>query len=212
MSRRPRKKKSLRSRPAPRRQRSTILIVCGGKTEHAYFNALRQKLRLSSISVDVVDSAHSGSPWSIITYARKLQQQATTSSTQDEYDEIWCVLDVEGPPTPGIQPALEDAAQNGFHSIPSNPCFEFWYLLHYTYTASAFAHCPAVVTALKNHLTNYSKGDGATFKAIYPFTDTALSNAETVIKHHGGASDPVACNPCTKVHVLVNRLLKEVGN
>ena len=36
----------------------------------------------------------------------------------------------------------------GIHIAISNPCFEFWYLLHFQYTTKFFKDYPAVKTAL----------------------------------------------------------------
>ncbi|MEV5198866.1 RloB family protein [Streptomyces sp. NPDC053720] len=49
-----------------------------------------------------------------------------------EYDEVWCVIDVEAPvPHEGLTAALKLARQHGVEVALSNPCFELWLLLHF---------------------------------------------------------------------------------
>jgi hypothetical protein len=57
-------------------------------------------------------------------------------------------------------------------TIPSVPCFEFWLLLHFTYTTRPFdvpasdSICSKVVEELRNHLSEYQKGQQDIFYKI----------------------------------------------
>ena len=55
--------------------------------------------------------------------------------------------------------ARKIADVKGVHIALSNPCFEFWYLLHFQYTTKFFKDYPAVKTALTAYLPDYGKAD-----------------------------------------------------
>ena len=56
-------------------------------------------------------------------------ERTRRSSGSPDYDEIWCVMDVDE--HPDLEVALQEAARAGIHVALSNPCFELWLLLHY---------------------------------------------------------------------------------
>lgn len=41
--------------------------------------------------------------------------------------------------------------------IPSNPCFEVWYLEHFTYTSKPFLHSKDIIEELKKYIPDYEK-------------------------------------------------------
>jgi RloB-like protein len=104
----------------------TFLIVCEGETEKFYF----QKFPL--LTAKVVAFAAGRSHYALIEYARKLMKQ-------DNYDETWCVFDMDY--NPDIVGQVQDYnnavyADNGksFRCAYSNDAFELWFYLHYTNT------------------------------------------------------------------------------
>jgi len=216
MSRKPRKPENLRRRKPIKSPRKTILIVCEGeKTEPLYFKAFRRELRLSTIEV-VVDGKGSGSaPISVVDYAidlrQKRKEEARDSFVLAEFDVIWCVIDVEAPtPHKSLNDAYQKARANKLNVALSNPCFEYWYLLHFKRTSMSMQYNKDVVKALKKHspLKKYQKGDPGTFAQVYPYTETAIYNSKTVIKEKHYGRDLRKCNPSTDVHKIVEYLQK----
>ena len=50
----------------------------------------------------------------------------------DEIDEVWCVFDVEWPKNhPKLNASLQLAHSHGVQTAVSNPCFEYWLVLHF---------------------------------------------------------------------------------
>ncbi|MFJ1647676.1 RloB family protein [Streptomyces sp. NPDC088258] len=106
-----------------RRSRQRLLVVCGAKvTERDYVRGLRSQAKNGAVSVKVVE--HPRSPSQVVSYAVKLRDAAP-----EEYDETWCVLDVDE--FTDIGRAMADAARHRVEIALSNPCFELWLLLHF---------------------------------------------------------------------------------
>jgi hypothetical protein len=94
-------------------------------------------------------------------------------------------------------------------AIPSVPCFEFWLLLHFTYTTKPFdapagnSICFRVIEELKNYLPAYQKGDQDIFNKIQDKLDNAITNARSVEQYHQTSGTN---NPSTLVHSMVEYL------
>jgi len=69
--------------------------------------------------------------------------------------------------------------------IVSNPCFEYWLLLHYEYTAKPFKDCNEANQLLKKYLTDYDKSEkyfvkNDLYKKIKSNQQTAVKNAKKI--------------------------------
>jgi hypothetical protein len=214
VSRKQKKIDALKRREAFKEQRKSILIVCeGSKTEPIYFNSLKKKLRIIA-DVDVVGAG--AVPITVVNRAieKRGQQEglAKTSLIKVEYEIVYCVFDVEMPKQhKSLLEAINKAKANGLEVILSNPCFEYWYILHFVKTSSPFYKNENVISVLKKYHKTYSKGDDKIFDIIYPNTKQAIQNSKQVIKeHHNDATDLQNCNPSTNVHLIVEEFLKMV--
>ena len=135
------------------------------------------------------------------------KQEAVRSPILDEYDEVWCVIDVEAPtPHESLDRAVFKARDHGLNVAISNPCFEFWYLLHFRRTSALMQTSADVMNALKRHYPQYKKNDPASFRMFDPLTDRAIANADAVLREKHYGEDLRKCNPSTHVHRLVRRL------
>ncbi len=123
-----------------------------------------------------------------------------------EYDEVWCAMDVEVPEHHSLAAALDKAGNMNIKTALSNPCFEFWYLLHFEQTGRQFQGCARVVARLSKHVGDYEKGMDW-FQRVYPSTATAAARARNLfLQQWQSEDDPRCCNPCTQVHELVEHL------
>jgi hypothetical protein len=132
--------------------RQRLLVVCGAKvTERDYVQGLKSSAKNSAVSVRVVE--HPKAPSQVVSHAARLLEAAG-----DEYDETWCVLDVDE--FTDIGQAVADAARQQIRIALSNPCFELWLLLHF---CDHRAHAPSydhLVPYLAKHVPGgYSKTD-----------------------------------------------------
>jgi hypothetical protein len=100
------------------------------------------------------------------------------------------------------------AGSNKF-TIPSIPCFEFWLLLHFTYTTRPFdapagdSICSKVIEELKHRLPAYQKGQQDIFYNMQDKLDNAITNARRVEQFHQTSG---TVNPSTLVYSLVEYL------
>ena len=176
-----------------RKLKPVILIVTeGSQTEPKYFEHYRS--RQTNIDIRVVGSHTNG-------------------------DAVWVVADGDvnyNTPDPIaakdklLSKAQKMADAKGIHIALSNPCFEFWYLLHFQYTTKFFKDYPAVKNALTTYLPDYEK-TGDVYSQLSAHTTNALQNAKRVEQYHlqNGSSKPfgIAVNPFTDIYQLVESLL-----
>lgn len=124
----------LKRRVAVRQPRKTILIFCEGeRTEPEYLNALKRQQWVSDVAeVDLrVETKQGGSvPATLVSLA--VEARKKDCKGQREFDEFWCVFDVEWPQNhPKLTSVIEEARQGGIKLAVSNPCFELWLILHF---------------------------------------------------------------------------------
>ncbi len=214
--RRRRSYSSLQRRKPTREPRACILIVCEGKkTEPAYFLAMRKRLGLTSVEVEVIGGNGGSAPITIVdsAVALKLAREilAKNSVIHREYDYVWCVIDVEAPhPHESLYRACNKATDNGLRMALSNPCFEYWYLLHFEKTCKLFVSNYDVIHDLKQHFAKYSKINADIFEDIYLKTDQAIKWAKEILRETGCNDDPRNHNSSTTVHKLVE-ILKQIA-
>ena len=199
----------LARKKAKRASYAKVLIVCEGeKTEPNYFNVLRNHLALNNANV-VVTGECGSSPLSIVEYA--MQRYRDEQHAGDPFDKVFCVFDRDAHDT--YQQALDKIAaakpKDTFVTITSVPCFEYWLLLHFDYTAAPF-HAAGkksagdrVVDELRKKLPDYQKGDGSVFDRLVDQLPRAKAHAARALID---ARDNNSDNPSTRVHELVEYL------
>ncbi len=204
--RKERKAELLRRRRATKAPYDVILIVCeGAKTEPNYFTELKKAFRLSNANVRIC--GRGSDPLNVVDFAIE------TFRREQEFDRVYCVFDRDRHTT--YNAALDKVRRtrlgkgSKIFAIPSVPCFEFWLLLHFTYTTRPFdapagdSICSEVIEELKKHLSLYQKGQHDVFYKIQDKLDNAITNARRVEQFHKTSR---TVNPSTLVHSLVEYL------
>lgn len=200
----------------PRDSYDVILIVCEGeKTEPHYLNALRNSLRLSSANIRICGEECGSAPISVVNFAL-----GEFRSSKGVYDKIYCVFDKDKHHSYDEAIAkisyVKLPGGSTIQAITSIPCFEFWILLHFTFTTRPFicagsdSNCAMVVKELKKYIADYSKGNNV-FDFIVNYTDDAINRAKKLEEFHQTSG---VDNPSTKIHQLVEYLqnMKQQGN
>lgn len=199
----------LARRRARRDPYAKVLIVCEGqKTEPHYFTELRTHYKLNSANVEVCGDCDS-SPISVIEFAKERYQ--TERKVGDPFDKVFCVFDKDHHESyQRTLDVIRRATPKGtFVAVPSVPCFEYWLLLHFGYTARPYhgitgkSVCRQVTADLKTHLPNYAHGMKGLFGRLLPRLKAAKEYASRTLKQ---ANEAGTDNPSTKVHELVNFL------
>lgn len=196
-----------RKRPDfPSRQlKEAMLIVCEGETEKVYFDALRQSLKIGLIDIKV-ETSGGGSALKVVQYAQQLEEERKRDNKRagsflaEPYKHIWCVFDTEGGDKRAILvEAIALAKKRKYHMAVSNPCFEIWYLLHFTERPS-HGNPSLAKTALQKYIPTYKKGQNI-FKKLEALRSNAIERAE---RFH--QPDDEFANPTTTVYELVRFL------
>ena len=203
------KVKQLQRAKESRKPYDKVLIVCEGeKTEPYYLIALRDHLKLSQANIKIDPNCDS-SPTSVVKYAKELIKE----SLKNPYDHVFCVIDRDRHSDFNTAIAQINGYKNKdtkLHAIVSNPCFEFWILLHFNYTTKLFGtsgDSPCINLIKKNlkvFIEDYKKGDKAIMPTIIKSgLEMAIVNAKRANKT---AKKNGSDNPTTQMDELVNYL------
>ncbi|MEU8244514.1 RloB family protein [Actinoplanes missouriensis] len=193
MSRRENADRRGRSR---RPARPRLLVVCGAaRTEEQYLQGLRDSI--PNRAVDIAILKRPKDPAEVVRYAVQHARRAT-----GDFDEIWCVFDVD---EFDIRPAQAEARRHDVHLGISNPCFEFWLLLHHDDCRNHLTGYQQVVTRLRRFVPRYDKAE-------LRFGDYAGGVQDAVTRARRLDRGPETCdNPSTGVWRLAERIMKEEG-
>ncbi|MGB1252920.1 MAG: RloB family protein [Candidatus Promineifilaceae bacterium] len=112
---------------AVRNPNKVIIAFEGRFTERKYFNVLRERYEKNPnlpriISLGYTDSSPDKVFSSVHKYVKK------KDSDVKKRDQVWIVVDVDEHST--LEDTLNQCDTHGYHYAVSNPCFEFWLLLH----------------------------------------------------------------------------------
>ena len=162
--------------------RQSLLIVVEGDTESFYFSQLRSECSTHSVQIIVKQKDSENTPKRMVDYAERLNYQR-------EFDKIWCVFDQDTKKkAPGsYEEAIQKAKSHKFDIANSSPCFELWFLLHFTFTTRNFENCKQAEDTLREHLSDYCKKQEYLknlFKRLLPQLPKALKNCAKLRKYN----------------------------
>ena len=180
----------------------TVLVLCeDSKASITYLNDAARHFRASP-SVRVVHGGRTD-PLGIVQEALKQRSR---------WDEVHCVFDRNG--HHNFDAALQlSSGRAGVVVVPSYPCFEYWFLLHFAYTRSPFtavgakSACDRVNDTLRQQvgMSHYDKGNlQGLFERL--FREGRLSTARENAQKAGTDAQAVGeLNPSTHMHLLLGR-------
>jgi hypothetical protein len=169
------KRNSFRRPRAIRTIGRKVIIVCEGKkTEYGYFEAMRKSMRLPTLQVVVVHP-DATDPLGIVRYAIDFRRDRVIEKTWTKEDSVWAVFDgdehrLENPTN--WNDAVQLAGSKQVQLAISNPCFEFWYLLHYQDQSASLTRDEAQ-RLLRRHIYDYEKWKVLWPDPLEPRTDAA---------------------------------------
>lgn len=196
--------KELKRKQAYKTPNKIELIVCeGSTTELAYFNGLKRRLRLMAVRIDVISPSES-EPIAVVERAITKKKEMTELGIS--YEKVWCVVDVEIPPHRTLDKAWEKAGEtDGLEIVMTNPCIEYWFLLHFKKHTAPFGNNDDVMSALKAVHRPYKKSRIG-FDVLEPRTATAIKHSKEVLEENGCGENLRDCNPSTHIHKIVEHL------
>lgn len=207
--RRGRREREYRRGPPTKAARAIVLIVCEGtETEYRYFNALRRQRELLSVTLEVARPG--GQSEQLIRHAIELRSERARQPDSLPYEAVWCVLDREAANEPESFPsAVERADRARIELAVSNPCFEYWYLLHFRETDRPFHHADDVYDALRHNdcLPGFEKNHDV-FEQLALHMDRAIERAERLYTAHAADMQDRFPNPSTLVQRLIRTIIE----
>ncbi|MBN2404669.1 MAG: RloB domain-containing protein [Coriobacteriia bacterium] len=192
--------------PAKERAKSLLVVTEGVETEPEYLKSVRRMLRAN---VKIV--GFGGDPRSLVETAAALysdqdMRRRYRIPSWTEFDEAWVVFDTELDPSrvAKVAEAVLLAQKFGVRVAASNPCFEYWLVLHFSEHLAPFQTSRDAAKVLLSHCPGYSKSTPpAPTEASLA---CATMRAAAVRKHHReGKGDG---NPSTNMDHLVTSLVE----
>lgn len=187
------RRENRRTRRAPvREERTQVLVVCGGKnTEPDYFRGLKKERR--NPAVRVVVERKGVDPVSLIRFAAQKRDAL-------DCDQVWCVIDVD---EFDMSKAVAAATKSDVNLAISNPCFEYWLLLHFELCTAPLTCFDDAERRLIKHLPRYDKS-ALRFADFATGVDGAIQRARARCEALGTEHTR---NPSTGVWALVLQVI-----
>ncbi|WP_370576115.1 RloB family protein [Methanomethylovorans sp.] len=186
-----------RRKRGKRPTRNKMLIICEGeKTEPMYF----ENYRTPQNNLDVIPIPSSRKDvGSIVEFAKKKLQDLDIKGG----DFIWCVFDCDENTDDKISTAYKNAGKS-INMCLSNPSFELWFLLHFSYIETSLQN-NVLIGTLKRQIPDYCKNSDC-YQILEPLTDTAIKNSKKLEKLHldnGTELNSTRSNPSTQVYRII---------
>ena len=202
---------------------SSILVVTEGiNTEPIYFDGVRKVFASNAIEL-VSHGAGRGDPRKLADAAieirrerkRQAKEKELRISQLEDFDELWIVFDTDVLTSDKRDNGIQYAKSKGIKIASSEPCFEYWLLLHEadSYTTAPMAKCENVKPYLKSAFgwSSYDKSKEETKKQVTPLVTkdnvaTAIKAAKRVREYHEQAGSSFPANPSTEVDLLIDSI------
>ncbi len=194
-----------RNRRIKRNIRRRVLIMCEGKTEKNYFQAIKEdeeyQQALSALNPQVI-AAKNPTPKKVIKEAIKRVEKAL--SEENPYDEVWVVFDHDFHGQ--RKKAYDEAVENNFGIAFSAIAFEMWFLAHFVRKHKAFQSAGELIKELKRYYLDYQKAKRNDFKNLKKHLNVAFHNSVILRKSADLDAHITDRNPWLDVDQLVRRL------
>jgi hypothetical protein len=195
---------------AHRLARRTLIACEGRATEPNYFQAIRRHLHLPEKTLIVLDNRGS-SPKSLVARVVKEREKLVEKGefAPAAGDTTWAVFDGDEhrrADPKGWKAAIELAAREDVRLAVSNPCFEFWFLLHFE-EQFAPLDVAGAIARLKKHVPGYTKNANLFPDPLLPLTEAAIKRAERLDARARQEGTGRHANPSTGMAALVRHLL-----
>ena len=153
----------------------TILIVTEGFTEKNYLERLRERDVGYTV---IVKRSPEQRPEKILKYCEaQVRERALDLKTQDA---AYCVFDTDYTSEEKLQEILVRAKKKGIRVILSKPCFEVFFLLHFTGNIDSLAVPKDAKEELANYLEGYSE-TGDYWKKLLPMQQGAIERSRRFV-------------------------------
>ena len=170
-----------RQRGTQKRKRKKIIVISGeGKfqTEKQYFTNFNKSdtYRIKYSSGNETD------PVGIV---EKTKKYMLRNNINLEDHQAYCFIDLDDEKHKDVEikEALKLAEKTNIHLVLSNPCFEYWFLLHFK-NFFANINSSELEKELLKYCPNYKKGIYNIYDEIKDNQNVAVKYAKEVLKNH----------------------------
>lgn len=175
----------------PWRDAMLFVIACEGEeTEIEYFEGLGEKFQNNPrIRIEIVEreknSKSKSAPEYVIQTLDKRKKSITLQKTKVEF---WAIIDFDSWGVEKLAQIATLSKQKNYNLAVSNPCFEIWYLLHFTKITTDI--CKEISDEksagkpkgkLNINIVKFKKelfDSGNAFNGYFPRIETAIKNAK----------------------------------
>lgn len=215
--RKPKTQKQLARKKSSRPIYQRFLIVCEGETERIYLNGIKTEFQLGKTKEIIIPDDNASSPISIVDYAELKYHEDSKDNEGNEYNYVFCVIDRDIHQTYSKALAKINTL-NGkipncqFQLFLSDPCIEYWFLLHYIYTDKPYnskgkkSRAKCVISDLKRFEPKYAKNNNKIITGFISKLDTASKHAEKSLKDSQIRGNT---NPSSNFHLLIKKLCEK---
>ena len=174
------------------------------KTERLYFGAFAdERCNIRFAKGNDTDPMHLAN--SLLNEYRRLELDSELG------DSAFCLVDGD---LSLLQEKLISQAENKLSRIcgamiVSNPCFEIWFLCHYTFSTKLFSSGQEVIETLKQYVPDYSKSKKNMYDLLKEKTSDGIANAKRLEQYHIAADNNIRqydCQPRTDVYKVVEHI------
>lgn len=162
-----------------RPSKKMVYIFVEGVTEKTYFDALRQKLRLTSVKMEILKLDNAGCNW----VEKSLNQMRNNPNyRRDSNTEVFVVFDKDQLKKAQFENMLSLAKINDISIIFSNISFELWLLAHFEPITTANYSLRKTIEKLSQHLSEkYIKANVKQIDRLIDNYSSAIFNTNTVL-------------------------------
>ena len=191
---------------APREPHPVIRVLTEGRvTEREYLKILERQN--PQIKIDLAEPGMA--PLTLVQRARqhaKLSKRAKRRTGTPDFDEIWCVFDVDD--HPNIKQALQEARDSHIRTVISNPCFELWLLLHKQDQTAHIDRRDLQKLCQKLGLMDGKQIQPEAIPMLLEAIEAARRRAVALDRLHEGTGSEPNSNPSTNAWEIVHAVLQ----
>ena len=191
-----------------RKQNKLILFAAEG---HNATETLYLKDLIKNLNGVVLRKAHGNETDPIGMIENLIASMDALGFDSDYGDLAFCFvdLDCDKGKEQQIRKALELATSNNIHLIISNPCFELWYICHFTSSPKNYLKSKDLLNDMPSYINGYNKSMEAIYPLIKDKTNAAIRNAEQLekrAKEKGYIPNTADFSPSTDVYRIFQLL------
>ena len=128
-----------------------------------------------------------------------------------EGDLAFCILDMDRnkDKEEQLKKAISLAEKHDIQIIVSNPCFELWFICHFTKTPRNYASSKELLKDMQNYIKDYGKSMDGIYQLTREHLDEAIINAENLERralNAGYKKYTAAFSPTTEMYILVSKI------